>query len=60
MIQVCRERYTVKRKVGSIFRSAQEGKRRRGRAQKRCQEDVEEDLRELNVRRWRRVKTWRN
>ena len=36
------------------------GKRSRGMARKRWIEDVEEDVRSIGIRRWRKLHDWRN
>jgi hypothetical protein len=41
------------RTVKKILESKPEGSRRRGRPRMRCLEDVEKDLREIKVKRWR-------
>jgi len=47
-----------------IFTQELEGTRRRGRPRKRCQVDVERDLKVLGVRRWRELvadgKKWKD
>ena len=47
------ERMPVDRAVSKVHRLKPEGRRQRGRPRKRWLDDVEEDLRSLDVRRWR-------